>query len=135
MKILTGEQMYREVAQSKTKLEDLKGNQTNNVSKFMKQSEIESNSNYHRLVEMQEIFFNCSITANPQVHFVHWLFNGKSLNTDLRKGKFCFALIFACCCNKYNFISLGQFAFSKIKHKKETILIKLEKTFSKDEWP
>ncbi len=92
MKILNSEQMYHEAAQSKTKQtaeqQKIELKKTQFVSQTVTQTELASSSNYHQFREMQEIFFNCSINANPQAHLVLWFFNGKALQTDLSKGRF-----------------------------------------------
>lgn len=46
-----------------------------------------SHSNYYRFVEMEEIFFNCSINSNPEAHSTEWFCNEKLIFTDIPKGK------------------------------------------------
>lgn len=85
MVILSGEQMYRQVAQPKTTGPEQAGNvKTLPDGNHKQEPQSQARSKF---VESQEIFFNCSINANPQVHLVHWFFNGKALHTDLAKGK------------------------------------------------
>lgn len=80
--------MYHEAAQSKTKQTTEKRKEEFKKALSGAEAEIASSRNYHQFLEMQEIFFNCSINANPQAHLVHWFFNGKTLQTDLSKGRF-----------------------------------------------
>lgn len=80
--------MYHEVSMSSmndTKLTQLLSSSS---PSRMKTKTIDANLNYYQFVENQEIFFNCSINANPPVHLVHWFFNGIPLQTDLVKGNF-----------------------------------------------
>lgn len=80
--------MYHEAAQSKSKQTNEQKIEQFKTALSATEKEITSRRNYHQFLEMQEIFFNCSINANPQAHLVHWFFNGKALQTDLSKGKF-----------------------------------------------
>lgn len=41
---------------------------------------------HHRFVELEEVFFNCSVQANPAVHTVQWHHDGRVLNTDMSRG-------------------------------------------------
>ena len=94
MVILSGEQMYHQVNKLKktTLLDETRRRDGTENKTFTVESEsiVRFKPECHRFVEMQEIFFNCSIKTNPPVNIVQWYFNGKTLHTDLTKGMFVF---------------------------------------------
>src|SRR5690606_31045492 len=54
-------------------------------------SRFEMSQHHLQFVEMEEIFFNCSINANPYTYLVRWFSSfspGSPLRTDVSQGNF-----------------------------------------------